>query len=306
MAPITRLTRIVPQAIILPRVSRDITQTITRRDRSSTATILLGSNTISKISKDQAVTIRSATSHVVVLSPRSTTMPIDVTETTDLSSGAIVGIVLGSILGFMVLLVLGYKCWFNRRSAVWTARYDGDGDEMVYRERRDSGEGQGRIWKSAARGGGREEWEMRCEYDDGDGSEVRRPDKAVVREERRGRGRRYRRTGRERDRQWNDNNGYHGGNRSREWEREGNRRRRSSRNAWVVVERRGILGWGKPVRSSRGRSLRRGMEMRGERGEFGRPVRSWRGWEGMGKGIVIEMGGWNCVVFVEGEGEIRG
>ncbi|TGO18941.1 hypothetical protein BPAE_0359g00030 [Botrytis paeoniae] len=263
MAPVTLLTRIVPQATSLPRVSKEITQTITRRGRSSAASILLGSSTTSKFSTAQAATVRSATSHVAVMNPRSTTPQVNVGGTTSLSTGAIVGIVLGSILGFLVLLVLGYKFCFNRRSATWVARYDGDGngDEMVYRERRVSGEGRGRIWKSGARGGGGEEWEMKSEYCDGDWEGVRRPDKAVVKEKRRGRERRYRRTRRERDRKWNDNDndGYDRRNRSRGWEIRGNQRGRS-RNTWVVIERRGILGWGRPGKK---------FTERNERGKWG-------------------------------------
>ncbi|TGO43923.1 hypothetical protein BCON_0719g00010 [Botryotinia convoluta] len=179
MAPITRQTRIVPHATIFPRVSKEITQTMTRRGISSTAIILLDSSTASKFSKDQVSTIRSVTTPVAVMNPRSTTLQVNVAETTGLSSGAIVGIVLGSILGFLVLLVFGYKCCVNRRSATWVARYDGDGDEMVYGDRRDGGGAHGGIRKSGARGGSREEWEMRCEYDDGDGGGVRRTDKAV-------------------------------------------------------------------------------------------------------------------------------
>ncbi|TGO33533.1 hypothetical protein BHYA_0241g00060 [Botrytis hyacinthi] len=287
MAPITRQTRIVRRATSFPRVSKEITQNITRRDGSSTATIFLGSSTTSKF-KDQVATIRSFTSTAAVLNPRSTTPQVSVGETTSLSSGAIVGIVLGSIVGFLVLLVFGYMCCVDRRSAGWTARYgtdgDGDEDEIVFGDRRYSRGERGRGWKSRARGGGGEDWEMRCECDDGDGDGIRRLDKAVVREERRGRERRYRRTGTERDRKRNDNYGYDRRNASREWKRGGNRRRRKRRNTWVVIERRGIFSWGKPVRNSRGRSLRREREISGECGEFGRPVRSWRGEGGNGRG----------------------
>ncbi|KAF7917719.1 uncharacterized protein EAE98_010135 [Botrytis deweyae] len=179
MAPMTRQTRTVPHTTIFPGVSKEITQTMTRRGISSAATILLDSSAASKF-KDQLSTTRSVTIPVAVINPRSTTPQVNVAETMDLSSGAIVGIVLGSILGFLVLLVFGYKCCVDRRSAGWNARYDGDGDEIMYGERRDNGEGRGRNLKSGARGGGREEWEMRCEYDDGDGGGVRRIDKAVV------------------------------------------------------------------------------------------------------------------------------
>ncbi|KAF7904712.1 hypothetical protein EAF00_002046 [Botryotinia globosa] len=289
MAPIARQTRNVPRATSFPRVSKEIMQNITRRDGSSTATIFLGSSTASKF-KDQVATIRSVTSPVAVLNLRSTTTPqVNVGETTSLSEGAIVGIVLGSIVGFLVLLVFGYMCCVGRRSAGWTARYgvdgDGDGDEMVYGDRRDSGGQRGRVWKSDARGGGGEDWEMGC-----DGDEIRRPDKVVVREGGSGSERTYRRTRRELDRKRNDNYGYDRRNGSREWERRGSkrrrrgRRRRRSRNTWVVIERRGIFSWGKPVRKLRGRSLRRETEMSGECGEFGRPVRSWRGEGRNGRG----------------------
>ncbi|TGO07257.1 hypothetical protein BTUL_0301g00050 [Botrytis tulipae] len=279
MAPIARQTRNVPRATSFPRVSKEITQNITRRDRSSTTIAILDLSTASKF-KDQVATIRSVTSTVAVVNPGSTTPQVNVGETTSLSSGAIVGIVLGSIVGFLVLLVFGYMCCVDRRSAGWNARYgadgDGNGDEMVYGDRRGNEKGRGRVWKSGARGGGGGEWEMRCECDDGDGDgdgngdEIRRPDKAVVREGKRGR---------ELDRQWNDNDSYHRRNRSYEWERGGNRRRRRRRrrNTWVVIERRGIFSWAKPARKSRGRCLRREGEMRGECGEFGRPVKSWRG-----------------------------
>ncbi|TGO44862.1 hypothetical protein BOTNAR_0731g00030 [Botryotinia narcissicola] len=278
MAPMIRQTRNVPHARSFPRVSEEMIQNTTRRDGSSLATNFLDLCTASKL-KDQAVTIRSVTSTVAVVNPGSTTPQVNVGEATSLSSGAIAGIILGSILGFLVLLVFGYMCCVGRRSAGWPARYGADGDEMVYGDRRDSGGERGRVWKSGARGGDGEEWEMRCECEGDDGDEIRRLDKAVVREGRRGRERTYRRTRRERDKKWNDNYDYDRRNGSREWERGGNRRRRRRRRrkTWVVIERRGIFSWRKPVSNSRGRSLRREREMSGECGEFGRPVRSWRG-----------------------------
>ncbi|KAF7954814.1 uncharacterized protein EAE97_000073 [Botrytis byssoidea] len=310
MAPMDRQTRNIPRAMSFPRVSKEMIKNITRRDGSSTTIVLLDLCTASKL-EDHFATIRSVTSPVAVLDPRSTTPQVNVGEATNLSSGAIAGIVLGSILGFLVLLVFGYMCCADRRSAGWAARYgadgDGDGGEMVYGDRRDSGGERGRVWKSGARGGGGGEWEMRCECDDGDGDEIRRPDKAVVRERRSGRERTYRRMRRERDKKWNDNYDYDRRNKSREWERGGNRRRRGRRrrrrrNTWVVVERRGIFSWAKPVRKSRGRSLRREMEMEmsgewgvgsGECGEFGKPVRSWRG-EGRNRRMGFSGRGGTC------------
>lgn len=286
MPPITRQTRNVPHATIFPRVAREIRETITRRNGSSTANISLGSSNVLKF-KDRVVTIRSVTSPVAVLNPRSTMSHVSAGEKMSLSSGAVVGVVLGCVLGFMVLLGFGYMCCVDKRCVGLIARggVDGDGGEMVYRDRRDSEKGQGRGWKSRARGGGGEGWVMRgeCGDGDGDGDGVRRLDKAVVRDEKRGRERIYRKTGRERDRdrKWNINDNNDRRNISCEWERGGNRRRRRrrrrKRNTWVVVERKGIFSWGKPVRKSRGRSLQREREMSGECGEFGWPVRSWRG-----------------------------
>jgi hypothetical protein len=98
----------------------EITLTVTRATTTITTTMDLGGAT--------AFPTSAAAGTSTAPAPAATTA-LPAAKSTE-SNGVVAGAVLGSILGFLVLIVLIYKCCFNPSSALYIGySYDSDYDD---------------------------------------------------------------------------------------------------------------------------------------------------------------------------------
>ncbi len=154
-----------------------VTLTITRETTTYTSTITLGTDTGGATAA--ATTTNTLATTTAAPAPVQTLAAAPAQTTTD-NNGAVIGGVIGSILGFAVLATLVWKCCFDPRSVIWrpTGYYEGDSSYWF------GSEGSSRSRSSRARvrrRGGDGDYVKKVQRSYG----LRRPSRAYMRPERR-------------------------------------------------------------------------------------------------------------------------